>query len=153
VTTVTTDSQDLETRLRRLEDLTAINQLFVDYGVFLDSHDFEGYASLFADDGEILLGPLGRAKGPEQIRQMMEKNLGPVGGGSFHLVTSPRVELDGDKATAKVMWTVIQRDGDGKPFVGMIGHHIDELVRRDGRWLFFRRAGRVDIPSAYPTGK
>jgi hypothetical protein len=35
----------------------------------------------------------------------------------------------------------------------MIGHHRDQLIRRDGRWRFLRRAGHVDIPSTYPTGR
>ena len=57
-------SGDVLARLQRLEDLQAIHQLFVDYGAFLDAGDLDGYASLFADDGELLLGPLGRATGP-----------------------------------------------------------------------------------------
>jgi ketosteroid isomerase-like protein len=54
-----------------MEDLLAIQQLFVDYGAFLDAGDLDGYASLFADDGEVLLGPLGRATGPDAIKELM----------------------------------------------------------------------------------
>ncbi len=46
------------------------------------------------------------------------------------------------------MWTVVNRDGEGRPTVGMIGRHVDELVRERGRWRFQRRKGYVDIPSA-----
>jgi uncharacterized protein (TIGR02246 family) len=150
---VPTQADDLEARLRKLEDLAAIHQLFVDYGACLDAHDFASYASLFAEDGEILLGPLGRAKGPDQIRALMEGTMGPGSAQSFHVISSPVVALDGDRAHSQVMWTVIQRDGSGRPQVGMIGHHKDELVKVDGRWKFLRRAGFVDIPSAYPDGR
>ena len=141
---------DLQERIRRLEDITAIHQLFVDYGAYLDAKDFDSYAQLFAEDAEVLLGPMGRAKGREDIKAMMQK-VGGAGGDSFHLIGSPQVTIDGDTATSRVQWTVIYRDPDGSPKVGMIGHHKDELVRRDGRWYFLRRAGFVDIPSKVVT--
>jgi ketosteroid isomerase-like protein len=133
-----------EARLRRLEDLEEIRQLFVDYGHLLDLGDYAAYAQLFAEDGELLLGPLGRAKGRREIETMMAR---VGGGGSFHLITSPIVTLDGDQALARVMWTVMNRAEDGTPFVGMVGHHEDELVREAGRWRFRRRRGFVEIPS------
>jgi uncharacterized protein (TIGR02246 family) len=134
-----------EVRLRRLEDLEEIRQLFVDYGHLLDLGDYAAYAQLFAEDGELLLGPLGRAKGRREIEAMMVR----IGGtGSLHLITSPIVSLDGDQASARVMWTVINRAEDGTPSLGMVGHHEDELVREDGRWRFGRRRGFVEIPGA-----
>ena len=106
---MTTEAADLEGRLRRLEDLAAINQLFIDYGAHLDAHDFDAYAELFDEDGEVLLGPLGRAKGPADIKALMERAMGATGGQSFHVVSSPVVTLQGDRAEARVMWTVISR--------------------------------------------
>jgi len=138
---------DLEARLARLEDLMEIHQLFVDYGIHLDAGDFDAYAELFADDGEVLLGPMGRAKGRAEIKAVMTKALDGQQGTSFHIVSSPAVTLDGDRATSTVMWTVVQRDADGRPTVGMIGRHVDDLVRERGRWRFQRRKGYVDIPS------
>jgi hypothetical protein len=54
---------DDDVRLRRLEDLEEIRQLFTDYGRHLDAGDVQAYAELFADDGEVLLGPIGRDPG------------------------------------------------------------------------------------------
>jgi ketosteroid isomerase-like protein len=145
---------DLEARVGRLEDLAAINQLFIDYGAYLDAHDFAAYAGLFAADAEVLLGPLGRAKGPEAIKALMERTMGGSSpGGSFHVISNPVVRLDGDRAEAQVMWTVIARDAAGQPYVSMMGHHKDQLVRGEGRWFFQRRAGYVDIPTAYPVDR
>ena len=138
----------LETRLARLEDLMEIHQLFVDYGRYLDGGDFDAYASLFADEGEVLLGPMGRAKGPEAIKALMTKTLAGSQGTSYHIISSPAVTLDGDRATSVVMWTVVNRDADGRAALSMIGRHVDELVRERGRWRFLRRKGYVDIPSA-----
>jgi len=144
-----TDS--IEQRLRRLEDLQEIHQLFVDYGLALDAGDFAAYAALFARDGEILLGPMGRATGPAAIEDLMRRTLEGRVGESVHIISSPQVTLDGDRATSQVMWTVIHRGKDGQPRLTMIGRHHDDLVREDGRWCFQRRRGTVDIPSTYGT--
>lgn len=145
--------EDLQRRLRRLEDLEAIRQLFVDYGFHLDRCDFEAYASLFAADGELLLGPMGRAKGPEAIRAMMERNLGGRQGQSYHVIANPVVRFDPDQedlATSHVTWAAILRDPNGHPTLPLYGHHIDVLVRSPEGWKFMRREGHVDLPQRLP---
>lgn len=139
---------ELEARLQRLEDLQEIGQIFVDYGRLLDLGDFAAFSRLFAIDGEILLGPYGRATGPAAIEALMTRAIGPIVGHSYHVISSPVIELDGDTATAEVMWTVVDRDDHGKPRLGGIGRHRDALVREDGRWRIKKRRGQVDIPSA-----
>jgi uncharacterized protein (TIGR02246 family) len=138
----------LEQRLQRLEDRDAIHQLFIDYGRHLDAGDWDSYASLFADDGEVLLGPMGRAKGRDNIRELMAKVLTPRLGTAFHIISSPAVTVAGDRAESEVMWTVVERDPDGAPRLTMVGRHRDDLRKVDGRWCIQRRAGFVDLPSA-----
>ena len=145
------DDETIEARLQRMEDLLEIQQLFIDYGAHLDAGDFESYASLFATDGEVKLGPMGKAQGRDAIRRLMEGVLAGGVGTSYHVISSPRVELDGDTATSEVMWTVVNRGPDGQAVLSMIGKHRDRLVREDGRWRFRERRGFVDIPSAMPT--
>ncbi len=145
-------ADELQERVRRLEDILEIQQLFVDYGHHLDAGDFEAYAALFASDGEVLLGPLGRARGREQIRALMEKTLDGAVGQSFHVISNPIIALAGDTASSEVMWTVVRRDENGLPALSMVGRHRDELVREDGRWRFLKRRGLVDIPSAMRRG-
>ena len=142
-------SDDLERRLRHLEDLAEIHQVFIDYGRALDDGDTARYASLFAATGRVDLGPIGRAEGPAAIEAMMATALQGLVGNSFHLVTSPQVTIDGDSATATVMWTVIRRDDRNEPRVTMIGRHHDRLVREGGRWLIAERRGTIDVPSRY----
>jgi uncharacterized protein (TIGR02246 family) len=137
----------LEDRLQRLEDRDAIHQIFVDYGRHLDQGNWDAYAQLFAEDGEVLLGPMGRASGRSNIQELMTKTLTPGLGTSYHLITSPDVKLEGDTATAEVMWTVVAKGEDGKPFVGMVGRHMDSLVRTPEGWRIKRRAGDLSLPS------
>jgi len=145
-------SADSEARLRRVEDILEIHQLFIDYGMHLDAGRFDEYSQLFATDGEVLLGPMGKAKGREQIRETMTRALDGLVGKTFHVISSPMVQIDGDSATSEVMWTMIQRGDDGKPEVAMLGRHRDKLIREDGRWKILLRRGLIDVPSVYPTG-
>jgi uncharacterized protein (TIGR02246 family) len=138
----------LAERVQRLEDLMAIQQLFVDYGRHLDAGDIDAYASLFSEDGEVLLGPLGRAKGRAAIKELMTRALAGGKGSSYHIISSPQVTLDGDRATATVMWSVIARTADGGAALTMVGHHADVLRRERDGWRFERRRGYVDLPSS-----
>jgi 3-phenylpropionate/cinnamic acid dioxygenase small subunit len=126
------DATDLTERLARLEDVVEIQQLFVDYGRRCDEADHSGYAALFTEDGEVDLGPYGSARGREAIRELMERTSGPRRS-SFRIISNPRVELDGDRATAGAMFTVFVRDAEGQPRVVSLGFHSDELVRENGR--------------------
>lgn len=147
------DITALQGRLQRLEDLQEIQQLCLAYGRLLDQRDFHAYAQLFAEDGEILLGPVARARGRAEIEATMARALGPAGPTSgVHIIGIPVVQLDGDTATAETQWASAGLGADGdKAVLGMIGRHVDELVREDGRWRFKRRRGFVDIPSAVPA--
>jgi SnoaL-like domain len=144
--------ENVAQRLRRLEDLEEIRQLLEDYVHHLDRGEFAEYASLYAREGKMRLGPA-RADGRDEIERVARETWGrPVGSAKddrlsgFHIVSGPRVQLDGDTATGEVMWTVIARGDDGKPTVTMVGRHLDDLVREDGHWRFQRRRGFVDMP-------
>ncbi len=145
--------QSLDERLRRLEDILAIQQLFIDYGLALDAGDLDRYAQLFAIQGTVNLGPIGRATGRSEIQALMAQTLEGLVGSSFHIVSSPQINLHGDIATSQVMWTVIHRDKNGQPQVTMIGKHHDELIRENGEWKIQTRKGTVDIPSKYQAPK
>jgi 3-phenylpropionate/cinnamic acid dioxygenase small subunit len=136
----------LETRLARMEDLMEIHQLFIDYGAHLDAGRFDAYGNLFAREGEALMGPMGRAKGPANIAAMMSGILADKVGTTFHIVSSPRVTLKGDEASSEVMWSVVSKMPDGTASLNAIGRHVDELIREEGLWRFLKRKGYVDLP-------
>jgi len=139
-------------RLQRVEDLLEIHQLFVDYGMHLDAGRFDDFAGLFALEGEMSLGPLGKARGRTAIAETMAASLAPHLGKTFHVISNPMVDLDGDAATSEVMWTMIQTGKDGRPEVAMLGRHVDQLIREDGRWKILKRKGLINVPNTYPAG-
>jgi hypothetical protein len=141
----------VEARLRRLEDLTRIRQLFVDYKIVLDKQDFGAYAALFAEDGEFIAGTQ-RVKGRAAIQALVDgmrgSLLGSAPGDDFHVVVNPLIDLDPtdpDGARAEVTWLYVVKGKDGGPALAKLGHYEDMLVRESGRWLFGRREAPTDI--------
>ena len=141
-----TTIQELRAQVRRLEDMEEIRRLYLDYGQHLDAGDFEAYASLFARDAKIRLTPALRADGRDEIRRVASENITPGHGGrgAVHVIASPRIDLDGDRASGDCVWLAAAIKPDGTPNV-MIGRHLDELVREDGRWRFASRKGVLDV--------
>jgi uncharacterized protein (TIGR02246 family) len=138
----------VETRLRSLEDREEIRSLLVRYAERLDDADYEGYAQLFAEDGE-LDAPLGHARGRDAIRGLLEERLGGAARKerptSFHLLGTPSLAVDGDRATSTVLWYYVDHDAAGMPRILQLGHYRDAFVRVDGRWLFQRRQITRDL--------
>jgi 3-phenylpropionate/cinnamic acid dioxygenase small subunit len=140
----------LADRLQRLEDLEEIRRLFESYGYYLDHGMWTEYASLYAKDGQMRLGPM-RADGREEIERVAREVIGARFDPSadavslVHLIGSPRIELDGDRATSEVMWTVVSKGADGHAMVTGQGRHLDDLVREDGRWRIQKRRGFQDF--------
>ena len=147
-------ADDAGVRLRRLEDLEQIRQLFIDYKHVLDGKDFSGYASLFAEDGEFVAiagGARGRAEIEAMVAAMPGTDLLAANvGDDFHLVLNPQIQLDADdpdRARAQSTWAYVVKGDDGGPVLAKLGHYDDELVREDGSWRFLRRAAPMDIPA------
>ena len=148
-------SDTAEERLRRLEDLEQIRQLFVEYKTVLDKQDFAAYGALFAADGEFIATPqegLQQARGPAAIQALVEAMpgslLGSAPGDDFHVVINPLIELDADdpdRARAGVTWLYVVKGDDGLPALCKLGHYDDQLIREAGRWRFLRREAPTDI--------
>lgn len=142
--------ETLEARVQRLEDLEEIRALFLEYGRCLDGKQFAALAQLWAVDGQIVnsQGPA-PAQGREAIEALMNSMLGidlsAEPGGEFHVFANPTVEVDGDRATGRVMWLYFTADAEGYPQLAQMGHYEDVLTREDGRWRFESRDWPRDI--------
>jgi uncharacterized protein (TIGR02246 family) len=157
-------SSSLEARLQRQEDTEAIRRLLREYGKRLDAMDLQGYANLFAVDGE-WVGGFGSVKGRAQIAPFMEKNMrnplpsegtasavarpGPRG---VHVLTNEIIDLAGDRATVWSKWTYMGRNADNRPVPIMVGTYDDVVVREKGEWKFLKRVVWGDVPYAPPPG-
>ena len=135
-------------RLQRLEDTLAIQRLLIDYGLHLDARDLHAYSRLFCEDGE-WTGDTGTAVGPDAIQAMLEAELPgnppAPGATTWHVMANPAIDVDGERATSRVLWVLLRRDAGDEPGIAVTGHYEDVLAREHGRWKFKRRAAFVDI--------
>jgi hypothetical protein len=141
--------EELEARVRRLEDIQEIRNLVFQYRVELDKRDLAAYSALFAKDGT-WSGRTGSAQTPAGIQAMLEERLSPnppaPGPTTTHIVTDPTITVDGDTATGYCLWSLIGRSDSDTPQILLLGHYEDEYVREDGVWKFAAREAAVDIP-------
>lgn len=145
----------LAQRVQRMEDESTIRRMLVQYGAYLDARDFAGYSGLFAAQGE-WVGGFGAFKGPAAIRKMLEDNLGKPEPGwtnksSFHLLSNPLIEIDGDRAQVNSRYLFVTRNDDNRPAPLLAGRYVDEFVRADGTWKILKRTSHGVIPYRDPA--
>jgi hypothetical protein len=142
----------IEARLQRLEDREEIRQLIQDYGRFLDRRDFASFSGLFAEKEGEWIGGMGKAKGRQAIRKLMETSIGqnaagPAAGPNYHLFTNEMIQANGNEAKATTKWIFVVQNSSTQPQPMYLGHYDDVLVRELGRWKFLKRQVSSDIPS------
>ena len=138
-------------RLRALEDELAIQRIIVEYAARLDARDYEGYADLFAREGVWQNGATVR-RGREEIKALLVGLFGETPDGyvnreSYHLVSNPQVDVEGDRATARSRHLLLMRGEDGSPVPELTGLYEDEFVREDGEWKILRRVDHPIMPT------
>jgi uncharacterized protein (TIGR02246 family) len=131
----------LEQRVQRMEDESVIRKMVVEYGAFLDAKDYASYAALFAPDGEWVggFGSLGKAEA------------GYVNKTSFHMLTNPLIEIDGDTAHVTSKYLFWTKSADNKPVPNLAGRYVDEFVRVNGVWKIKRRTTYGVFPYRDPA--
>lgn len=127
-------------RLQMLEDRDAIADLIARYGPLADSGEADGVAMLWTDDGIYAVDGFPEARGHAAIAALIE---GPVHQalmkrGCAHVLGSPSIDLDGDRATARCHSVVLSKAGEGWEAVRVAANRW-ELVRTAQGWRVTRR--------------
>ena len=77
----------------------------------------------------------------------------PAAQGVFHMmISNPVIDVDGDRATAKFLWTgVMNASLEGRPEVWEQGREYDLLIKEDGEWRIKKRTVIADsgLPERY----
>jgi len=130
------------------QDRAAIEKLMWDYDRALDTYDVETYASLFTPDGAF-----GQVKGREALKKMVSDikkrqdervAKGEKPGTMRHFTMNQYLQFTGAD-TAKYHYyhqTVFGSSAngeDGPPRIAAAGNGVDDLVKRDGKWLIAYR--------------
>lgn len=129
---------ELRERLRRLEDFEEIRQLFNAYGRLADAKDWVGYSELFVEEGVFdSQHSIGTVTGSQEIRERLGSAYGDDPADALHLFHNIDIEVNGDRATAKSIWTFLRPGSNGyPPQVLMMGQYNDVLVRTPKGWKF-----------------
>jgi SnoaL-like domain len=135
------------TTLQTLLERTQIEDLIVDYYALLGGGHQHDFGSFFLDDGVLdVNGSV--SQGKKAISELYDKleQHPALPRGTFHmLITNPKIVVDGESATADVLWTGIINDTiTGPPRFVEQGREHDELVKRNGRWYFKHRVITAD---------
>lgn len=119
-----------------LEDRVAIHELNGTYADCVVRADAETWATVWADDAHWNL--MGMAvEGKDAIVTMWKGAMGGLEAVSFHCVPC-MIEVTGDTARSRVQTQEYMKTKEGQTrAIG--GLYEDELVKREGRWLFSSR--------------
>jgi len=134
--------EELEKRVRALEDIEEIKKLHSDYIYWLDNKQWEEMISCFGENAtEDIAGTGGPHKGIGEIgkafREKIAKEKTAKGG---HILAEPVITVEGDKA--KGYWTLYRFDTFTTPAGQLVkysqGRYDCEYIREHGKWKFSR---------------
>lgn len=146
----------METLLDRIQ----IEDLLTRYYYDLSRGNAHEMSEYFTEDA--LLDVDGTvAKGQAEIKKLYQRPEpdanapAPDPGRRGHmLLTNPIIEINGNTATAHVIWTGVMNEGIGKlPHIFEQGREDTELVKQDGKWRIKRRYITADgrMPNRFDT--
>lgn len=135
-------SEALERRLQVLEDRAEIADLIARYGPAADSGDADAVAALWAPGGTYQFDDT--VLEADDIRSLVSipTHVEYMRRGCAHIVSAPRIEIDGDDAVAVTHSVVMLREGER-----WVGERVSanrwELRRAADGWRVQRRRNRL----------
>lgn len=141
----------LRAEVEALQDRNAIQDLLFDYYSHLGSNETHEFSNYFTEDAVFEINGLvlngrkeiqGLYDGMKDGGEKEEKADIPPEEMETHLtlLNNPIVKVDGDTATAKMIWTgTLNVTAFEKPALYDQGREYDILVKQEGKWLFKKR--------------
>jgi hypothetical protein len=145
---------NVESRLRVIEDKLAIYQLIASHPPSADTGHSEYTRLVYNEDGVFDRGPmLDGANGAEDIASFIARpeHTEAIAGGLAHFVGLPLIDLRGDVAVVTSYLQIVHLDKDGEP-KNLANHGLStgyrihravvnrwELQRHDGNWKIAKR--------------
>ena len=141
----------VEQRLTQLESIQAISILKADYcDACDDDHNGDAVAKLFCDDGIWEFAGRPQVAGKTAIAAYMYsiRDAGAMAC-SAHLLSNPRITVNGDHAHGSWRFVMLYTSSDGHSFYRIIGRYQDSFIRQDGNWRFKSLLATVEERGAY----
>ncbi|MBU1054903.1 MAG: nuclear transport factor 2 family protein [Proteobacteria bacterium] len=122
-----------------------IHETIANYCYYFDGAEFDKWVDMFTDDGIFDCGVLGVQEGKEALKAFTQSI--PLTNGlpmMKHCIMNEVINVTGNSATAKSYFIMLRPNSDGISIISMSGRYTDELVKRNGSWLFKQRKLYID---------
>jgi hypothetical protein len=132
----------LESRLRAVEDQQALAQLVASYGPAVDSGSADAAAGLWSEDGVFDVVSVLELVGHEGIASMVNSDghQALILNGCGHVLTAPRIVVDGEQAKGWNYALNIRWDADADRFwIARLSANEWEFARGPDGWRVARR--------------
>lgn len=148
-------SNELESRIRRIEDHQAITNLQATYSFLVDSFRFDELVELFEDDlvwevgFDRMMTVTSKPALLEVLRKTEESTAMMV-----HMLTTPLIEIDGDRATGSwyLFGMVTSKTPDGEAARWVHGRYDNAYARVGEQWKISRLSYRYTFLTPYDEG-
>ena len=133
-----------------LADRIAIEDMVTRYyGNFGRSDAAEDFGAFYTEDAVFDVNGIvstGREAIEAFYAESAEEADAPAAQGTFHMIISnPVIEVEGNRATAKFMWTGVMNSAvEARPALFEQGREYDLLVRQEGQWRIKKRVVIAD---------
>ncbi|MBN1191070.1 MAG: nuclear transport factor 2 family protein [Dehalococcoidales bacterium] len=124
--------EEMEKRLRLLEDIEEIKKLHETYVYTLSSRQWDAWLDCFAEDAVADIQMHSLRRGKKEIEKLIWEDFDKLPKTPGHLVEEPMIKVDGDRAKAHWILYLFRYT---KPF-WIQGRHECEYVKVNGRWKF-----------------
>lgn len=122
-----------------MTDIDQIMQLTARYNHAYDERDANGWVNCWTEDGSFT-----RSNGQEvRGRSALAELCGNATVKGRHVTSDFVIEVDGDTATQTCYLQYLDRENDFRLILFAV--YQDQLVRRDGQWLFRARKATRDV--------
>lgn len=126
--------EEMEKRLKVLEDIESIKNLHRDYVYALASQQWDDMLDCFAEDAVADIWQWGLRRGRKEIEELFKKNFdGKILPTHGHLVAQPVITVDGDTAGGYWILYIFFAEPEMR---WVQGRHDCKYVKVDGRWKF-----------------
>jgi hypothetical protein len=132
--------EELEKRVRVLEDIEEIKQLHRNYIFWLSNTQLEEILGCFAEKATVKIGAHEEVHGKPAYARQLSGILGGMRPKGGHMLVQPVVTVDGDRAQGYwIMNRFFYHDfaePDGPKLKWLEGRYDCEYVREGGKWKF-----------------
>lgn len=123
--------------MSKATDSDEIKEVLSQYCYYFDHGLADQFAALFTDDCLWESDGFGRHEGAASLRDLCR--MANAGAARFrHMVLNTIVRVSGDSART-TSYALVAHVIDGTPVVKSTRFYLDDLVRRNGRWLIAHR--------------